>query len=425
LLAQKEVHKMKILVLGSGGVGMAVATLFAKEKEVDKLIVGDVNPDRAAGLANALKGTGTLVHIHAIEVNAGNKDDIIGAAKGMDLVYNATFPKYNIPILQACIEVRASYLDALAFPPLPWIPEKETIPALSALDGDAKSAGITAITGVGIAPGYSNIAANYIGRQMDSVEIVRFKWFNYVVADDLVSTWSPAALMEEFLRGPHPVKWEDGEYRKLDLLKDAETYEFPDPIGKRTVYAATFHPEIYMVPTFLPNGMDKSLKSVDMMGGMDIGDLTMKDVIIEALLRQTVKPSFEKEIKGPDDMFEALGSSFYAPSDFREAFDKGIIKDDYNTTCVEVTGQKDGKKIKHTMCYTTLFSDSKKLAPFSSVVSYATAQPGVIIGLMILRGEITRKGFITPDQIEHPEVILKRLGADVNRITEKVERIFS
>jgi hypothetical protein len=178
-----------------------------------------------------------------------------------------------------------------------------------------------------------------------------------------------------------------------------------------------------MVPTFLPNGMGKSLKSVDMMGGMDIGDLTMKDVIIEALLRQTVKPAFEKAIKGPDDLFEALGSSFYAPSDFKEAFDKGIIKDDYNTTCVEVTGRKNGKKIKHTMCYTTLFSDSKKLTPFSSVVSYATAQPGVIIGLMILRGEINKKGFMTPDQFEQPEVFLKRLGADVNLITEKLERI--
>jgi saccharopine dehydrogenase-like NADP-dependent oxidoreductase len=75
------------------------------------------------------------------------------------------------------------------------------------------------------------------------------------------------------------------------------------------------------------------------------------------------------------------------------------------------------------MCYTTLFSDSKKLTPLSSVVSYATAQPGVIIGLMILRGEIDRKGFMTPDQLAQPEIFLKRLGADVNLITEKIERI--
>jgi len=208
------------------------------------------------------------------------------------------------------------------------------------------------------------------------------------------------------------------------LLREAEAYEFPEPIGKRTVYTATFHPELWMLPTFLPDGKGKSIKHIDMMGGMDIGDLTMKDVIIEALHRQTVKPVFEKAIRGPEDMFEALGSSFNAPSDFKEAFDKGIIKDDYNTTCVEVTGQKNGKKIKYTMCYTTIFSDSRKLAPLSSVVSYATAQPGVIVALMILRGEINRKGFMTPDQLEQPEVILKKLGAEINLVTEKIEREF-
>jgi saccharopine dehydrogenase-like NADP-dependent oxidoreductase len=414
---------MKIFVLGCGGVGIAVATLFAKEGEVEKLIVGDINLGNAVKLGEDLKSLGFNKEIEAIKIDGRRKKDVVLAAKGTDLVYNATFPQFNIPILEACIEVGASYLDALAFPPLPWIPAHETIPAMLALDEEAKSAGITAITGVGIAPGYSNIAANHIISQMDSAERVRFKWFNYVEANDLVSTWSPAALMEEFLNGPYPVKYENGEYKKVDLLREAETYAFPEPIGKRTVYAATFHPEIYMVPTFQPDGKGESIKSVDMMGGMDIGELKMKDVIIEALLRQTRKPEFKKPINSPSDMFEALGSSFYAPSNFKEAFDKVIIKDDYNTTCVEVTGQKNGKKIKHTMCYTTLFSDSKKLTPSSSVVSYATAQPGVIIGLMILRGEIDRKGFMTPDQLKQPEVFLERLGADVNLITEKIERI--
>jgi len=413
---------MKIFVLGCGGVGTAAATLFAKEKEVEKIIVGDMNLANAVKLAEALKELGIALKIEAIEVDGSRQDDVTRAAKGMDFVYNATFPKCNVPILKACIEDGASYLDALALPPLPEIPEEETIPALLALDGDAKSAGITAITGVGIAPGYSNIAANYIINQMDSAEKVRFKWFNYVEADDLVATWWPAALMEEFLGGPHPVKWENGEFKAVDLLRGAEAYKFPEPIGKRTVYTATFHPELYMVPTFLPAGKGKSIKHIDMMGGMDIGDLTMKDVIIEALHRQTVKPAFEKAIRGPKDMFEALGSSFNAPSNFKEAFDKGIIKNDYNTTCVEVTGQKNGKKIKHTMCYTTIFSNSRKLAPLSSVVSYATAQPGVIVALMILRGEINRKGFMTPDQLEQPEVFLKKLRSEVNLITEKIER---
>jgi len=417
---------MKIFILGCGGVGACAAALFARERDVEKILVGDMNLARANKLVQALKGLNVSVETEAIEVDGTRQDDVARAAEGVDFIYNATVPKCNIPILKACIKVGASYVDAAAFPPfVPSIPEEETIPALMALDGDAKSAGITAITCLGIAPGWSNIAANYIISQMDSAEKARFKWFNYVEANDLVGTWWPAALMEEFLGGPHPIIWENGEFKAVDLLKGAEIYEYPEPIGKRTAYTAIFHPELWMLPTFLPDGRGKSLKYIDMMGGMDIGDLKMKDVWIEAIHRQTVKPAFEKAIRGPEDMFEALGSSFNAPSDFKEAFDNGIIKNDHNTTVVEVTGLKNGKKIKHTMGNTSSFSDSRKIAPWSSSVSYATSQPGVTIGLMVLRGEINRKGVIVPDQLEQPELILRKLASEIVILTEKIEREFS
>ena len=119
---------MKVFVLGCGGVGIAVATLFAKEGEVEKLIVGDINFGNAGKLGEDLKSLGFNKEIEAIGIDGSRKKDVVRAARGTDLVYNATFPQFNIPILEACIEVGASYLDALAFPPLPALLRSECRP---------------------------------------------------------------------------------------------------------------------------------------------------------------------------------------------------------------------------------------------------------------------------------------------------------
>jgi hypothetical protein len=228
--------------------------------------------------------------------------------------------------------------------------------------------------------------------------------------------------MEEFLGGPNPYVMEDGEIKPMDDWSGAsEVYQYPEPIGQRVAHTAIFHPELWMLPEFLPEGRGKTIKFIDMMGGMQIGHRTMKDIWIEALHRQTIKTSFEKPVESPGDLFELMGSSFIQPADFCFAVDKGIIRDDHNITLLEVSGIKDGKKTTHSMYNMSSFSESKRLAPFSSSVSYATSQPGVTVALMVLRGEINQKGALVPDQLERPELMLERLASDIVIMNEKIE----
>jgi len=102
---------------------------------------------------------------------------------------------------------------------------------------------------------------------------------------------------------------------------------------------------------------------------------------------------------------------------------KGLVRDEVNAVLIEVDGVKDGKEVKHTMYHTTVLADSIELSPLSSVVGYCTAQCGVTVALMLLRGRIARKGVMTPDRLESPEKILATYVAETAmRIDEKIER---
>jgi saccharopine dehydrogenase-like NADP-dependent oxidoreductase len=85
---------------------------------------------------------------------------------------------------------------------------------------------------------------------------------------------------------------------------------------------------------------------------------------------------------------------------------------------------KDDRPVTHTLYNTTVMAEAVKLSPFSSVVGYCTAQCGVTVALMVLRGEITLKGVMTPDRLTPPEKILQRPASDALRIEEKIERRF-
>lgn len=170
---------MKVLIIGCGAVGTAAATLLAKEQDIDKVVIGDINLQNACQSVEAIKGLGANAEIEAVQVDASNETSVAKAAQGAAFVYNAASSACNLPILKACINIGANYMDTAAELPLPGVAENANITNLMALDSDAKAAGITAITCMGIGPGYTNIAVHYIINQMDTAERVRIKYTMY------------------------------------------------------------------------------------------------------------------------------------------------------------------------------------------------------------------------------------------------------
>jgi len=413
---------MKILIVGCGSVGEGVGGLLAREPDVQEIICADASIAVARKLCSMIKTLNSKVKTAAKTVDALDSESVTQVAKGCDLVFNVTYPICNVPILTGCMNAGAAYVDFLSFPPSPGMPAGTTMDDLLSLDEKAKKAGITAITNMGSAPGFSNMAARYIVDQLDSASKVRIKWFEIVVGkDDLIGTWYPGGLIAEWLGGPSPIVWENGQFKEVDLLGAAEEYDFPEPVGRQTIYTATFHPEIYMIPKYLPDKQGNSIQYVDLMGGMSIGTWKTKDVLLEAVRRQTIRPRIEEKIENGEGLIELFAKSFTAPSDFRGCFDKGLVTDDFAAVTIEVTGQTGDKSVVHSLTGMPFLKDAQELLPCCNVAGYMTALSAEIVGLMILRGEINRKGVLVPDFLDKPKELIDQMEEKGIKMVERIE----
>jgi len=407
---------MKILILGCGTQGSSIAALLAKEEDVESLICADMDLKAAKRAAEWVKALKSEVEVRAEQAKASKREDVARVAKGVDIIFNATFPEFNIPVLEACLDVGAHYLDLGGDTLIDELDQAEE--GQSELDARLKDAGVTALINMGVSPGFTCIAAHYIVDQLDTIDAVKIRWCDKVDATQLVGTWSPAGYMEEFFSPYDPEVWDKG-IKSVDLLGNAEEYEFPEPVGRVTLYNVT-HNEIYTIPRYLPKVTGKPIDYVDVKGGMVIGALTVKDVLIEAI-RQANKKRMSTYVEKAD-LLKLWGSSFIHPMDFRESYDKGIIKDACVAIATEVIGYKSGKQVRHTVYCVTTLGEAIKHVPWATPLSYATSTSATIATLMIGRGKIKRRGIMLPEWIEQPKAFIKKMENMGNLIRETIDK---
>lgn len=155
---------MKVLVLGgAGGVGLAAAQRLAASDIVSEIVIAGRNAGAAAAAAAEVgdKAAG-------VRVDAHDEERLREVSAGCDLMLNASGPDFETPLpaLRAAIAAGAHYCDAAADGPT-------TVQALR-LDADAARAGITAILGIGIAPGATNLLAKQAASRLDEIDETQF-----------------------------------------------------------------------------------------------------------------------------------------------------------------------------------------------------------------------------------------------------------
>src|SRR2546427_29854 len=101
---------MRVAILGVGGLGRTLASELRGDPRVTSLLLVDLYGERA----RVLTGIRGRVAIEAKQLNVENRIALTRAIAGVDLVINATLPKYNLGIMQAALDVRANYLDPSA-----------------------------------------------------------------------------------------------------------------------------------------------------------------------------------------------------------------------------------------------------------------------------------------------------------------------
>jgi saccharopine dehydrogenase (NAD+, L-lysine-forming) len=98
---------VKILVVGTGGVGAAVAVVTQRRDFFERITFADLDPARPQALVDRLGDD----RFGAAQVDASDQSSLTALARDHDAVLNATDPRFNLPIFEAAFKSRCTYLD--------------------------------------------------------------------------------------------------------------------------------------------------------------------------------------------------------------------------------------------------------------------------------------------------------------------------
>ncbi|MGD9531463.1 MAG: saccharopine dehydrogenase NADP-binding domain-containing protein, partial [Pseudonocardia sp.] len=206
---------MRILVVGAGGVGSAVAAIAARRGFVEQLVLADYDAARARAVVDRL-GDPRLVAARVDAADQAGVEELI-ATHRVDALLCATDPRFVMPLFRACLTARVTYLDmAMSMSvPHPERPYEECGVKLGdeqfALHDDLVDAGVLALVGIGVEPGLSDVFARYAADHLFSRvdELGVRDGGNLVVPGrPFAPAFSIWTLIEECLNPP--VVWERG-----------------------------------------------------------------------------------------------------------------------------------------------------------------------------------------------------------------------
>lgn len=257
---------MRILLVGAGGVGSAIASIISKNDTqaewMEFMVISDYNEDRAAAVAS-LDSRYT-----AAQIDASDKEKIkkLAAKHKVDFIMNACDPVFNMPIFNAAYESGCTYMDmAMSLSER----DKDDPYGKTALKlGDLQYAeddnwtkkGCLAICGSGVEPGMVNVFANYADKYLfDEIHELNVRDADNLEVEglDVAFGFSIWTTIEECLNPP--VIWEkDRGWFVTESFSEPEIFKFPEPVGEQEVINVE-HEEVLMLPrTFAEKGLKRA-----------------------------------------------------------------------------------------------------------------------------------------------------------------------
>jgi saccharopine dehydrogenase (NAD+, L-lysine-forming) len=244
---------MRILVVGAGGVGTAIARVAARRPFAD-LVMADYDEGRAQRAAG---DRFTAVRLDARDTGA---TAALLAAHQCDVLLNATDPRFVMPLFEAALRAEVHYLDmAMSLSrPHPAEPYRRTGVKLGdeqfGLATEWEQRGKLALVGMGVEPGLSDVFARYAADELfsDITEVgVRDGASLVVEGYDFAPTFSIWTTIEECLNPP--VVWENGDWHTTPPFSEPETFTFPAGIGPVECVNVE-HEEVLLIPRWISAG---------------------------------------------------------------------------------------------------------------------------------------------------------------------------
>ncbi len=257
---------MRILLVGAGGVGDAIAKIAARRSFFETIVVSDYDESRARKTIAWIEAKHGRQgdRFVAAKIDASDPDSVAAVAREHSVthVMNAVEPKFVPTIFAGALAAGADYLDmAMSLSePHPTDPYNQTGVKLGddqfAQAPDWEKAGRLALVGMGVEPGLSDVFARYAADHLFSEidELGVRDGANLVVTDDLgneifAPSFSIWTTIEECLNPP--VIWErDRGWYTTEPFSEPEMFDFPDGIGPVECVNVE-HEEVLLMPRWV------------------------------------------------------------------------------------------------------------------------------------------------------------------------------
>jgi len=227
---------MRIFILGAGATGSLLAQLLERQGHV--VWCGDRDPARAR------RFLGKKSAIPITTVNARNLRAIVKAAKGCQLIVNASASVFNQIVIRAALRLRAHYLDLSShLTRNPFKPEQ--VRYKKRFEEKHR----VALINTGAAPGLTNLLVKRAAEMLDEAQSVHIRLYESTESDDPISQWSPEVSFDEAIS--HPRIYRNKKYQLAKRFSELEKFRFPDPIGTANVVLAA-QDEVATLPHYIP-----------------------------------------------------------------------------------------------------------------------------------------------------------------------------
>lgn len=376
---------MKVLLIGTGGVGEAIALVAARRPWLKQMVLADFNLARAQEVQKKL---GDAQKYPAEKVDARDIAGMVTLGKkyDVDLIMSAVNCNVNNFIFDAAYEVGCQYMDMA-------LGELGANMGKYLLDRSDQWAqkGLLAIIGMGMDPGVSDVFAKYAEKHLfDEIDEVGIRDGAAMEIEGypFAPTFSIYDAIEE-CTDPALVWEKDKGWYDVAPFSDPEVFPFPEGIGPLEVVNVE-HDEVVLVPRWV------KCRKVTFKYGL--GDLFTNVMnVIKLLGLNSYEPVDVKGMKvAPIDMMAAL---------LPDPAKMGPLMT--GKTCVGtfVTGWKDNKPRRVYLYQSTDNQESMK----NYGVQAVSLQTGIgpVIAMELLAKKIWQgKGVLGPEAFD-PDPYLK------------------
>ena len=247
---------MRILVLGAGGVGSAVARIAARREFPSRVVVADYDLARAEAAVGAVDDD----RFGAAQVDASDQQAIeeLLAGERIDAVLGATDPRFTMPIFRAALAQHVHYLDmAMSLSrPHPDEPYAKTGVKLGdeqfELASEWEQSGKLALVGIGVEPGLADVFARYAADELfDSIDEAGVRDGANLTVDgyEFAPSFSIWTTIEECLNPP-VIYEKDRGWFTTEPFSEPEVFDFPEGIGPVECVNVE-HEEVLLVPRWV------------------------------------------------------------------------------------------------------------------------------------------------------------------------------